>query len=222
MLRDARLIAAKDLRVERRSRVSLTQVLPFALLVLMLFAFALDPDRGILERVTPGLFWITVLFSGLLAVQRSFAMEHADGILDGLRLSGIEPAGIFLGKVAAVALQMLVLEALLAVGVVVLYGTHLDGFALLVGTCLLATVGLAAAGSVYGMLSGGLRGRETLLPLLLLPVLAPLLVAATQATEAAITGVPGEGWRWLGLLAVFAAGYVVAGLALFDVLLEDG
>jgi len=222
VLRDAALVAGKDLRLEVRSRVALNQVAPFALLVLMLFAFALDPDRGILARVTPGLYWVAVLFSGLLAVQRAFAVESTDGVADALRLSGLDPAGIFLGKVAAVAVQLLALELLLGIGVVVLYGTEVSGIALLVPTCLAATLGLAAAGSVYGILSAGLRVRETLLPLLLLPVLAPLLIAATSAFESALGGAPGEGWRWLGLLVVFAALYTGLGLVTFGTLLEEG
>ena len=101
MFRDAALIAAKDLRLEWRSRVATNQVAPFALLVLVIFAFALDADRPTLARVTPGLFWVAVLFSGLLAIQRSFAVENADGVRDALRLSGLEPASIFLGKALA-------------------------------------------------------------------------------------------------------------------------
>jgi heme exporter protein B len=221
MFRDAALIAGKDLRLEARARVALNQVAPFALLVLVLFAFALDPDRGVLDRATPGLFWIAVLLSTLLAVQRAFSVEAADGVRDGLRLSGLEPAGIFLGKVGAIGVQLLVLEALLLVGVVVLYDADPGGIALLVPTCLAATVGLAAAGSLYGVLSAGLRVKETILPLLLLPVLAPVLIAATQAFEAGFDDRMGEGWRWLGLLVVFAAAYVGLGLLVFDILLEE-
>jgi heme exporter protein B len=136
-------------------------------------------------------------------------------------LSALDPAGIFLGKVAAIGAQLLVLEGLLLVGVVVLYGADVGGIALLVPTCLAATVGLAAAGSLYGVLSAGLRVKETILPLLLLPVLAPVLIAATQAFEAGFDDRMGEGWRWLGLLVVFAAAYVGLGLLVFDTLLEE-
>src|SRR5207244_6288721 len=87
VLRDAFLVAGKDLRVEGRSRVATNQVAPFALLVLVLFAFALDPDRGLLRRAAPGLFWLTVLFAAVLAIQRAFALEAAEGSRDALRLS---------------------------------------------------------------------------------------------------------------------------------------
>ena len=82
MLRDAAMVVGKDLRLEWRSRVTLSQILPFALLVLILFAFALDPDRRILEEATPGLFWLAVLFSMLLAIQRAYAVETTDGVID--------------------------------------------------------------------------------------------------------------------------------------------
>ncbi len=221
MLADARLVAAKDLRIELRSRVASNQVLPFALLVLVLFAFALDPDRGVLIRATPGLYWVAVLLASVLAVQRAYGLEAGDGVPDALRLSGLEPAAVFLGKTAALVVQILVLEAALLLGVWVLYATDLAEPLLLLATCLAATVGLAAAGSLYGVLAAGLRVRETLLPLLLLPVLAPVLIGATKAFEYALAGTPGDGWPWCGLLAVFAGIYVAFGMLAFGPLVEE-
>ena len=221
MWSDAGLVAGKDLRIELRSRVALNQVLPFSFVVLVLFAFALDPDRGVLDRAAPGLFWVAVLLTSLLATQRSFAVEAADGNRDGLRMSGLDPAGLFLGKAGAVAVQLLLLEVLLLVGIAFLYGTALRSFGLLALTCLLATLGLAGAGTVYGVMAFGLRVRETLLPLLVLPVLAPVLLAATRSFEAALAGAPRETVGWLGLLAAFAALYAVVGLFGFGPLLEE-
>jgi heme exporter protein B len=221
MWHDAALVAGKDLRVEARSRVATNQVAPFAILVLILFAFALDPDRGILSRAAAGLFWVAVLFSTLLAVQRSYAIESADSARDGLRLSGLDPAGIFVGKAAAIAAQLLVLEVLLGAGVVLLYGLTLHGVLLIVVTCLVATVGLAAAGTVYGVIAAGLRVRETLLPLLVLPVVAPVLLAATRAWEVALGTSADDGWRWVQLLAVFAVVYVTIGFVAYGALLEE-
>lgn len=221
VIADSRLVAAKDLRIELRSRVAIGQVVPFALLVLVLFAFALDPDRGLLTKATSGLFWVAVLFSSLLALSRSFSVEGADGVHDALRLSGLEPAGIFLGKTAAVALQLVALEILLGIGVAVLYGASLGGWALLIATAVVATVGISAAGTLYGVVAAGLRVRETLLPLLLLPVLSPVLIGATRAFEAALGGSPSEGWPWVGLLSVFATLYVVAGALGFGTLMEE-
>jgi heme exporter protein B len=220
MWHDAALVAGRDLRIELRSRVTASQVVPFALLVLVLFAFALDPDRGLLERASSGLYWTAVLFSALLALGRSAALDESDGVRDALRLSGIDPAGVFLGKAAAVAAQLVVLEVVLAAGVVVLYGAEPAGAALLVVTCLSATAAVAATGTLYGALVAGVQVRETLLPLVLLPVLAPVLIGATRAFEAALGGVPSEGWPWAGLLAAFAVLYSVAGALAYGALLE--
>jgi heme exporter protein B len=214
VLHDALLVAGKDLRLEWRSRVTTNQVAPFALLVLVLFAFALDPDRGILDRATAGLFWVAVLFAGLLALQRAFAVEAVDGNRDALRLSALDPAGIFLGKASAVAVELLALEVLLAAGVAILYGTTLRGWGLLVLTCLVATTGL-------GVLAAGLRVRETLLPLLLLPVVAPVLIAATRSFEAALSGATADGWPWIELLCTFAVIYLAFGVLAFGSLLEE-
>jgi heme exporter protein B len=221
VIHDAFLVAGKDLRLEWRSRVALNQVAPFALLVLVLFAFALDPDRGLLEKATPGLYWVAVLFSGLLALQRSFSIESADGNRDALRLSGLDPAGIFLGKVMAVGVQLLALEILLGIGVAVLYTTPITGWVLLLVTAMVATVAIAAAGTLYGVVAAGLRVRETLLPLLLLPVLAPVLIGSTRAFEAALGGTPSEGWPWVGLMGVIAVLYIVAGVFGFGPLMEE-
>ncbi len=221
MIRDAALVAAKDLRLERRSRVALGQVLPFAVLVLMLFAFALDPDRGVLERATPGLYWVAVLFSAVLVLQRSFGVEAEDGILDALRLSGMAPASIFLGKVAALVLQLAVLEVVLGLGVIVFYDARPARAPLLLGVSATATLGIAAAGSVYGALSARLRSRDTLLPMLLLPLLAPVLISATRGFEIGLEGHAGGGWSWVALLGVFATLYLALGAFLFRPLLED-
>ena len=222
MLRDAALVAGKDLRIEARSRVTANQIAPFAVLVLVLFAFALEPDRGLLTRAAAGLFWLAVTFSALLAIQRSFALESADGGRDGLRLSGLDPAGIFFGKAGAVGVELLALEVLLGAGVVLLYDVPLRGAGLLAVTCLAATAGLAAAGTVYGVLAAGVRVRETLLPLLLLPVVAPVVLAATRASEAALGQATADGWPWVRLLGVFAVVYAAVGALAFGPLLEDG
>ncbi len=223
--RTAGLVAAKDLRVEARSRVVVNQVLPFAALVMVLFAFAIDSD-AVLQRTAPGLVWLGTIFSLLIVVQRAFAVESADGALDALRVAGVDPSGIFLGKSAALAVQLLVLEVLLVLLTLVLYATSLDGAGavLLVTTLVPATAGLAFVGTIYGGLAAGARGRETLLPLLLFPVVAPVLIGATRATEAAL-GVSGaaidEGWPWVGLLVVFAALFGVGGSLAFGSLIEE-
>ena len=220
MWRDGVLVAGKDLRIEARSRVVLNQVVPFSLVVLVLFALALGPGRASLTKAAPGLFWVSVLFATVLAVQRSVSIESTEA-RDGLRLSGLDPAGVFLGKAGALVVELAVVEALLGTGVVVFYGAHVHSVLDLVAACLAGTVGLAAAGTLYGALAGGLRVRETLLPFLLLPVAAPVVLAGTRAWQAALGTVGGSaGDPWLRLLCVFAAVYVALGVVIFGPMLE--
>jgi heme exporter protein B len=236
MWRDAALVAGKDLRIEVRSKVALNQVLPFALVVVVLFGLAIGQstssggaasaaslaNTGVLRGAASGLFWVAVLLSTVLAVQRSFAIESSDSARDGLRLSGLDPGGVFLGKAGAMSLELLVLELVLAVAAAVVYDVRPAGAALLVLTCVLATAGLAFLGTTYGALASGARVRETLLPLLFFPVAAPVLLGATKAFDAALSGRPGSATSWLELLAVFAVAYGAIGTVAFGPLLEDG
>ena len=221
MLRDAALVCGKDLRIEVRSRVAVNQVVPFAASVVLLFGLALGPDRRVLAPASSGLFWVAVLLSTVLTVQRSFAVETADDAREGLRLSGLDPAGVFLGKVGAVLAELLLLEVVLSGAIALLYGARLAGFGMLAGSAVLGSVGLSAVGMLYGAIASGLRVRETLLPLLFLPVAAPVLLAATKCWDLALAGAPSHADGWLSVLAVFAVLYVTIGTVSFGSLLED-
>ena len=219
--RDALLVAGKDLRIERRSRVALQQILPFGGIVIVMFAFALDADRTSLPAAAPGLFWSAVLLAALLAIGRSFSIEEANGARDGLRLSGLDGGSIFVGKALAIAIELFLLEAVLGVAVVALYGVHLHGAIVLVCTALAATVGLAATGTVYGVLATGLRARDTLVPLLVLPAVTPVMLGATRAFSAALDGSPSDAWPWVQLLGAFSLLAIAAGTVAFGPLLEE-
>lgn len=221
----SRLIAGKDLRVEWRSRVMTNQVVPFAVLMMVMFAFALDSD-SVLTRVAPGLVWLAAMFSLLVIVQRTFAVETADGALDALRVAGVRGGGIFLGKAIALAVQLALLEVVLLGAAIVLYNTAIEpsGVLLLICTFVAATAGLAFVGTLYGGLAAGARGRETLLPLLALPVVAPVLIGATRATEASLGtqgANPTDGWPWLGLLALFAVVFGAGGVLAFGSMIDE-
>ncbi|MDH3678518.1 MAG: heme exporter protein CcmB [Acidimicrobiia bacterium] len=230
MLRDTWLMAVKDLRIELGSRVVTAQILPFGLLVLILFGLAISPDllvtgdarRSVLEEIAPGLFWLAVLLSALMALARAFALEADDGNLDALRMAGIDPAGVFLGKALAVAVQLVAIEAVLGFGAVVVFGVPLSDPLLLAVTLVLATFSITLAGTLYAALASGLRSRDTLVPLLVLPVLAPVLLGATLATRDALFADPAvPGWSWAMLLAVFSLLYLGVGMLAFGPLLEE-
>jgi heme exporter protein B len=235
MLHDALLVARKDLRIEWRSKVTASQIAPFAVLILVLFAFALDnvvasdpgdsrrlsPDSVAASTITSGLFWLAVFFAALLAIQRSFSIETADGAHDALRMSSLDPAGIFLGKAAAVAAQLLLLEVILGACSVLFFPTHISNPLLLIVTCVLSTCGLVTVGTCHGALSAGLRSRDTLLPLLFFPIVTPVLLGAVKATQDALSSAVGEGWIWVRLLTVFAVIYTAVGILVFGSLLEE-
>ena len=221
MWRDAWLICRKDLRIEARTRVTFNHVLPFVLTVVMLFAFALDADSTILRRSTSGLFWVTVLFAANMIAQRSAAIDRPDGLPDALRLSRLSPAGMFLGKMMSLFLQLTVTEVVLALLMVLMYDVRLRGIALILVSIPLGTLSIAAVGSVYGPLAAGLAGKESVLPLLMLPALAPVLLAATNAFGVAFGTTVGPGWRWVAMLGMLCVIYVVAGTATSAALLEE-
>lgn len=220
----ATAVARRDLLVEWRGKVTIHQVLPFAGIVIVMFAFAVD-DLTLLPLVAPGLIWVATVFSLLVMVQRAFAFETEDGALDSLRTAGLPASALFWGKAAALAVQLLVLVAVLVAVAVPLYDISVDagGAVLLVTTGVAVTCGLAAVGTLYGGLAAGARGRETLLPLLLLPVVAPVLIGATRAVEPALgaEGMVSEGWPWTGLVALFAVGFGAAGSLFFGLVIEE-
>lgn len=214
------LVAGKDLEIEWRSKVTASRVLPFAGILLLLFAVALDPDRGLLPRVAPGLFWVAAMLAALLAIGRAFTIERENRAGVGLLLSGIDPAAMYVGKALALLVQLLVLEVLLGVGMVALYDVDARNIGLLSAGAILASTGIAAAGTLYGAVVMADNGRDSLLALLLLPILVPVLLGATRLFETATTGGADAG-LWLGLLAVFAALYGALGTLTFGSLLEE-
>jgi len=220
-MREVWALARKDLLIEARAKVVATQVLPFALVILILFGLALDADRSTLRAFTPGLLWVATLFAGILAIQRSVSVETSSSAFEALRLSGAPGWKIFGGKALAVAIQLIAIECVLALGVVVLYRTEFDKPVLVVTAALAATVAIASAGSLYGVLAVGMGVRDTILPMLLLPILTPVLVAATRAFDDGLGTTAVNGWSWCALLAMFALVYTTAGALAYAVVIED-
>ncbi len=220
MWRDALLIAGKDLRIELRSKVTFNQILPFAFIVLIVFAFALDTSPDTLQKVAPGLFWLAVLISSILGVDRAIAIETHDNASDGLLVYGVDPGGIFLGKVASVFVQLFLLEIVLIIAMIVLYGPKIGGWPLVVISAVFATLGISAAGVLYSQLASSSKAKQTLLPLLLVPVASPVLLAATKSWQDAFAG---SAWLvdpWLRLLIVFAVVYLALGTVFYNSILE--
>jgi heme exporter protein B len=136
-------------------------------------------------------------------------------------MSGLDGGAIFVGKFVAIALELLLLEIVVGTAVVVLYDVSLHNPLVLVLAGLAATIGLAATGTVYGVLAGGLRARETLVPLLVLPAVTPVMLGATRSFQLALDDVPSDAWPWVQLLVAFAVLVVAAGIVAFGPLLEE-
>ena len=216
-------IARKDALSELRGRQASGSTLFFAALVLLLFGFALGPDSRRLTEAAPGLLWLAIVFGGLLTVARLHQLEVEDGAMEQLALYPVDRRALYAGKALAGAVAMLALGAVLLPVVAILYSIPIGAALLpLVATVVLGAIGFAAVGTAYAGLTVRMRAREVMLPLLMLPIVAPLLLAAVKATTAALTGDPfGELGAWLQLLAGFDIVMLVAGAGTYGFLLED-
>ena len=221
-LRQSAAVAGKDLRIEVRGRYALGAVLPFAATLLVAFGLSLGPDRTLLQRTAPGLLWLAVLFAAVLASRRAYESESEDGALEGLLLAPVDKAAVYLGKAAAVAAQLLVLEVIVMTLVSALFSLSLGGnLPALAAAFVLGTTGLAGVGALFGALDASARAREAVFPLLVLPLATPVLVAGVKATAIATSGTGGTLGSWIGLLVAFDLMILAAGTLVYGYLLED-
>jgi heme exporter protein B len=220
-LRQTGAVAGKDLRIEARGRYALGAVLPFAATLLVSFGLSLGPGRSFLQQTAPGLLWMAVTFAAVLASRRAYESEAEDGALEGLLLAPVDKAAVYLGKLAAVAAQLLVLEVLVVALTAGLFDLSVTDPAQLAAGFLLGTVGLAGVGALFGALDVSARAREAVFPLLVLPLAAPVLVAGVKSTALATSVRGAAPGGWLGLLVAFDVVIVAAGTLVYGQLLED-
>src|SRR5271163_2155988 len=221
-VRAAGILLDKELRLEFRARELLSTTVVFALVVVVLFSFAFDPTAGDSRRYGPGLLWIAFLFAGSLMLNPSFSREQSNETLDALRLAPISPFAILLGKMLANFIFMSLAELVLVPVFAVLYNISLAGIVWrLVLVLMLGTVGLTVTGTVFSAVSAHARMRELLLPLLLLPILTPLLIAAVEATASLLVDQPELDRTWVALLAGFDIVFLTASWLLCDYLIEE-
>lgn len=207
--RQVLLIAAADLRAERRTGEVVWVAIPFGLVALLVIPMAIGIDTALLARLGPGLFWVVVLLFGVGITQRQTA-SGASAHDDVLRLLGVDPAARFAGSAAASALLLLGFAATAGFATVVLYDPPLPSPWLVAAVVVLAVGGLAMVGTITGAVSRGIGSRSTLAPLLAVPLAIPILLGATQAMEGMQqgTGI----LRWMLLLALSDTLLAVAGV----------
>jgi heme exporter protein B len=220
--RAAAILLGKELRLEFRTRELLNTTVIFAVIVVVLFSFAFDPTPAESRRYGPGLLWIAFLFAGSLMLQPSFAREQLNDTLDALRMAPLKPFAILLSKMLANFIFLAITEAILVPVFAVLYNVSLYGIiGRLILVLALGTSGLVITGTVFAAISGHARMRELLLPVLLLPVLAPLLIAAVEATSSLFADSPALDSVWISFLAGFDVVFFTASWLLSDFLVEE-
>jgi heme exporter protein B len=188
-------------------------------MALLLSGLALGPDHAGNSSAGPGLFYLVTLFVALLMINRSQAIEGTPGTKASIATLGLDPAGVFLGKSLALAVELWVTGLVLLGGAVLVLHTALHG-ALVALPSILVTLGaMSAAGTLYGAITAGGDGSATLLPVLTLPAFAPLLIAGERSFSSALHG--GALWEWWVILAVALAAYLAVGILLYGVLEES-
>ncbi len=222
-LRVVALVAAKDLTTELRSREQAVTLLFFAFLVLVVFNFAFD--FTVIDFVTlgAGVLWVAFMFSGVLALTHSFQIEREQGRIEGILLSPIDRSAFYLGKVAATALLMSVVEAILVPVSIVMFNFRFSARVILAVLALaLNTLGFAAVGTLFAAMTTQIRKGQFLLPLLLFPAAVPIALAAVKTTSNVLAGRTFDHYApWLGLSAAYDAIFLAAAVLLFDYVLEE-
>jgi heme exporter protein B len=219
VIRIALLVAGKDLRIERRSRVLLWQVVPFGVMALLLCGLALGPTQVGHSSAAPGLFYVVVVLVALLMINRSHGVEATPGTSASIATLGLDPGGVFLGKAFALAVELWLTGIVLLAGCVLVLHTGLNGTVEALPSVLVVLGAIAAAGTLYGALTTGGSGAATLLPVLSLPAFAPLLIAGERSFHSALHG--GALIEWWVISLVALAGYLAVGIVLYGVLEES-
>lgn len=211
----------KDLAAELRSRELISAMLVFALLVIIIFNFALELDAKTRSNVTSGVLWVTFAFAGTLGLNRSMAMEKDRGCLDGLLLAPVDRSSIYFGKMLGNLFFMLIVEAIVLPVYSILYNTNLFNPGLIVVT-LLGSIGYVAVGTLLSSMAVQTRTRDVLLPILLFPVVIPVFIASVKASSGFLSNIEmSEIWPWLNLLIVYDVIFTAIAFMVFDYVVEE-
>ena len=214
-------IVAKDIAAELHTREMVSAMLVFSVLALLVFSFALDLQGAMARAAAPGVLWATVAFAGTLGLSRSLAREQQTGCMDGLLLAPMDRSAIFLGKALGNLAFIGIVEAVLLPLFSVLFDTPLLRPGVLVVTAL-GTVGYAAVGTLLAAIAVNTRAREVMLPILLLPLAVPALIAAVQATGYLVEGgTLAEVGGWVRLLVAYDLIIVAVSMLTFGYVVEE-
>ena len=211
----------KDVTAEVRTKDIFSGMFIFALLSVIIFQFAFDLRVDTVTQVVPGVLWVAISFAGVLGLNRSFVLEKDKGSLEGLLLTPVDRSAIYFGKMLSNLFFMLAMEVFILPLCVVFFNVALWQPGILF-VIVIGTIGFAAVGTLFSAISVNTRAREVLLPILLLPVMVPVLIAGVRATGALLDGDPfSKQMNWIQLLLVFDVLYLAAAFMTFDFVVED-
>jgi len=211
----------KDILSGLRTKEVITSVLVFGLLVLVIFNFAFEPGSGMRESVTPGILWVALVFAGVLGLNRTYDPERENGCIEGLMLCPVERHVIYWGKLASSFTFMLMVAVVITPIFLALFDLplFLPRLALIIS---LAALGFSSIGSLFSALSAGTKGRELLLPILFLPVVVPVIIAAVEATAVVLDGRPWSDMStWLQIMIAFDIIFLVISTLVFEFVIEE-
>jgi heme exporter protein B len=218
------MIAAlrKELLLQWRTRTQFVAVFVFGAASLLLFSFGIGPNAEVLRQFSAGFLWLGLLLSSTLTLAESFHAEMENRALEGLLLLPTDPRILYYSKALANWIQLTLLGVALVPVMVVLYDAGTARIPALIGIIALGAAGLSAPGTLYAAMTAQVRAKQTLLPLLLFPLIVPALLASVNATSLVILGDPMEQLRlWLLLLASFDAIYWALCGLLYGRVVED-
>jgi heme exporter protein B len=214
-------VAAKDLRAELRAKEVVGVMGAFSVLAVIVFGMAFDLRVPQAEMIVPGVLWVVVLFTGVLGLNRSFAVEVDRGSLAALLLAPVDRSALYFGKLVANLLFTLLAELLITPIMLILFDVNLFQPLILLAL-LLGTVGYVAVGTLFAAMTANTRTRESMLPVLLLPVMVPVFMAGVRLTAIVVDG---RGFsdigRWLGILIAYDLIFVTVAFLVFDLIWEE-
>ena len=218
-----RWIVWKDLVTELRNRETISSMLFFALIVILIFSFSFSMDQQAAREVIAGIIWVAFAFTGIIGLGKSFSAELQNDCLEALQMVPESKGAIYLGKVVANFSFMFVVEILLFPMFMIFFNLNVvEEISLLLLIFFLATVGLSAVGTLFSALTVQVRAREVMLPILLLPLVVPVMIVAVEATKGALHGDPLTMYsQWLELLAIFDIIFTVVSFWMFEFVMDN-
>ncbi len=220
-LRTVLAVVRKDLRAELRSKELVSSMALFALLSILIFSFALELDREARESAISGVLWVTVIYASTIGLNRSMAMEREQANLDAMLISPVDRTAIFFGKLAGNLIFAIIVGLLLLPIMTILYNKSLVQ-PLVLAILLLGSVGFSTVGTLLATMTVQTRARESLLPIVMLPITLPMMLAAVRATTGILNASPtDDGVTWPQILIVVDVVYLAASFLLFEYVIEE-